>query len=170
MFANITNVHNFIISYPHDVPTAGGFRALDVLNYVDFDTVMGNVLENDALVPAGMEQIGKTKKVATGRAFEYWRVNFAVIMRRETGIDEFRRATAEFMTEFTNWANGENRRRDTPNENPILPKFGNTKNENMSVGGGYRTKMIESQGVHFGEFTIFLGFNFELMSYMGVLL
>ena len=169
IFADISDVHSFLTTYPHDVPFAAGFGTFEVLQYVDFDSVMGTMVEGNVIGLAGDNLIRRTKTVS-GRVTEVKLTNFAIIIRRLTNIDELRRDTAVFVKELIEWVNDENRKRKTPDENPKLPKFGNTNNESMTATGGYKTGVHLDSGQPFADFIVQLHFDYELMSFRGVLL
>ena len=113
--------------------------------------------EGNALSLTGRMKTGERKSV-TGRVTETWRVNFSITMWRDTNDNELRRMIGEFILQFIQWVNEENRKRGKPDENPGLPHFSDTEHESISADGGGPTAILDGGRT---EFQILLHLEFQ---------
>ena len=146
-------IRDWILTYPFTVPI--GRIEIDY-GQVDRSDRRG---EGNALSLTSRLKITERKNT-WGVITETWRVNFAVIIRRDANDNEIRREVSEFILRFIQWVNDENRKRGRAGENPLLPHFSDTKEETISADGGGATATLDGGRL---EYQILLHADYQIV-------
>ena len=148
----LEKLRDFLLTYHYPAP------------YDDLAIDYGKIMEQRgadkdsrgaALVNAG-DIITSTDTDILGGVILNKRINYSLIMWRDTDDNEFRLEISNFINRFINWINEQNALRNTPIKNPALPVFSNTDEleETISADGGIQTAQIDktrsefSIGIH----------------------
>ena len=144
---------DFLMTYPYTTPVG----EIDI-DYGQVEQTGSDASgEGNALRLIGRIKIRERKSV-TGVVTETWRINFALVMRRDTNDNNLRMEISEFILQFIEWVNSENRKRGKTGANPKLPQFSDTERETISADGGGQTAMLPSGR---DEFQVALHLDFQ---------
>ena len=132
-------IRDFLMTYPYTTPV--GEIEID---YGQVEQTGSDASgEGNALRLTGRIKTREQKSV-TGVVTETWRINFALVMRRDTNDNNLRKEISEFILQFIEWVNASNRKRGKEDANPKLPAFSDTEKETISADGGGQTAMLPS--------------------------
>jgi len=144
-FEFLTDVRAFLLTYPYLAPYQDLLidyeQIIEMQNSDRFGAGAALLLAGDSIVSKieNKNVIGETMKPVIHNK----RINFALIMWRDSNDDEFRRDIGNSLTQLIKWVNDENYKRGTPDENPKLPKFSMTDIESISATGGIPTAVLD---------------------------
>ena len=146
-------LRDWILSYPYTTPV------LEI--GIDYGTVdrSDRQGEGNALQLSGRMRL-KEQKTVTGRVVETWRINFAIVIWRDTNDPELHRQISEFILQFISWVSDEQRKRNKPTRNQLLPTFSDTDYEVLLADGGGATALLD---VGRTEFQIGLHLDYQIV-------
>jgi len=144
-------VRAFLMTYPYKTP----YNDIQIdYGQVDRSDTSG---EGNALRLTNRVKVRERKSV-TGRITQTWRVNFSIVMWRDTNDNEIRCEISEYVLQLIEWVDSENRKRGTNEANPLLPMFSDTEKEKISADGGGATATLPNGRT---EFQVFLHIEFD---------
>lgn len=130
-------IRDFLVSYPAWQPY--GYLEID---YMKIDpSTFG---PSSSVAFSGNNRIDKRKNVI-GYGILNEQANFILTIRRFTNDNELRRDIGDFIFNYIRWINYENEMRGTPEENPLLPHFSDTEQEQITANGGMEMGPVENQ-------------------------
>jgi len=157
MPSRIEQIHAFLLSCP--VPVWQG-ECIDILDTIDIDPARET--SGNMIIPVGENIVTRQTNVRDELVFLRKRANYNLIFRRPAELDDERFYIAVALPRFLDWINKSDSDRNTPNANPLLPKFSDTSYEIMSANGGYPSLALEISGIRLREYLISLHFDFDI--------
>ena len=144
-------IREWLLTYPYSAP----FGSLEIDHgQIDHSDRHG---EGNALRLVSRLKINERKNT-WGTVTETWRINFVLTMWRDSNDNDLRREISEFILQFIQWVNDENRKRGKPDANLLLPRFSDTEQEVISADGGGQTATLTTGR---DEFAIALHLDFQ---------
>ncbi|MCL2096933.1 MAG: hypothetical protein FWH10_08530 [Oscillospiraceae bacterium] len=132
-------IRDWILSYPYETP----YRDISIeFGEIGIPAAIG---DRNALRLNGRTKINERKWLAGG-GITTWRINFAIIAWRNTNDPEIWRDILEFINRFIAWVDEEEHKRDTPEQNPLLPQLSDpgTYLEKISANDGSPYEILTS--------------------------
>jgi len=154
-FEYLSAIRDFLLTYPYGAP----YDEL-LIDYSQITEMQGSDRWRNgaAIIHIGDIAISRTANVIGGETHNR-RINFSLVMWRETNDNIFRRDVSHFINKLMNWINDENMKRHTSEVNLKLPKFSMTDIETISADGGVRTAKIDDTR---SEFTIQIHVDYQI--------
>ena len=127
------------------------------IDYLDIDPRNPHGPQGSAVTIVGGTS-EKTGDVLSGIVRDC-QLDLMLSLRRHTNSSASRRSLGDFIINYRMWIDYEEDMRGTSNENPLLPRFGDTAYESISAGGGMQTGIALEPGID--EYSIQLNIRFQ---------
>lgn len=129
------------------------------INYLQIDP-QAPAGDGNAMALAGMPRPERYEYVA-GEIILRERMNLVLIIQRFTNDESLRKDIGNFIINYIRWLQYEQEQRGTSRQNPLLPMFSQTRNEEIAASGGMGMGQVTIGTQSVDEFQIQIHLMFE---------